>query len=63
VTKNTEKKSFDPDRLSLQKKDISEFCERVLSKWQTDPLTTETIRNIAAMVAVRTAVYFTDEER
>jgi hypothetical protein len=56
------KKSFDPDRLSLQKKDILEFCEKVLSKWQNEPLTTEMTKNMAAMVAVRTAVYFTDEE-
>jgi hypothetical protein len=62
VTKNTKKKPFDPDRLSLQKKDILEFCERVLAKWQKEPLTTEMTRNISAMVAVRTAIYFTDEE-
>ena len=62
MTKNTKKKAFDPDRLSLQKKDILEFCERVLANWQKEPLTTEMTRNITAMVAVRTAIYFTDEE-
>ena len=62
MTKNTKKKSFDPDRLSLQKKDILEFCERVLANWQKEPLTAEMTRNITAMVAVRTAIYFTEEE-
>jgi hypothetical protein len=62
MTKEPKKKSFDPDRLLLQKKDILEFCERVLADWQKKPLTTEMTRNITAMVAVKTAVYFTDEE-
>jgi len=62
MTKNTKKKSFDPDSLSLQKKDILEFCERVLANWQKEPLTSEMTRNITAMVAVRTAIYFTDDE-
>jgi len=62
MTKDTKKKSLDPDRLSLQKKDILEFCEKVLADWQKKPLTTEMTRNITAMVAVKTAVYFTDEE-
>jgi hypothetical protein len=62
MTKDTKKKPFDPDRLSLQKKDILEFCEKVLADWQKKPITTEVTRNITAMVAVKTAVYFTDEE-
>lgn len=62
MTKDSKKKAIDPDRLSLQKKDILEFCEKVLEKWQKEPLTTEMTRNITAMVAVKTAVYFTDEE-
>jgi hypothetical protein len=62
MTKDVKKKSFDPDKLSLQKKDILEFCERVLVDWQKKPLTAEMTQNITAMVAVKTAVYFTDEE-
>ena len=63
MTKNQRKKtSVDPDRLSLQKKDILDFCDKVLEQWQKKPLTQEMIKNIAAMVGVRTAVYFTDED-
>lgn len=53
---------FDPDKLSLQKKDIIDFCDRIISDWQKKPLTQTNARNIAAMVGVRTAVHFTDEE-
>ncbi len=53
---------FDPDKLSLQKKDIIAFCDRIISEWQKKPLTQTNAKNIAAMVGVRTAVHFTDEE-
>ena len=62
MAKDTMTKSFDPDRLSLRKKDILGFCETVLADWQKKPLTPEISRNITAMVAVKTAVYFTDED-
>ncbi len=67
MTKKTgQKKSatsnFDPDKLSLQKKDIIAFCDRIISEWQKKPLTQTNAKNIAAMVGVRTAVHFTDEE-
>lgn len=60
---NHRKKSagFDPDRLSLQKKDVLEFCDKVLESWQKSS-TTANAKNIAAMLAVRTSVYFTDED-
>ena len=51
---------FDPDRLALSKQDILEFCDRVLAKWSKDP--TDNGQNIIAMNAVRTSVYWTDEE-
>ncbi len=51
--------SIAPDALALSKNDILEFCDRVLKKWQQDPL--NNARNIAAMLAVRTSVLFSDE--
>jgi hypothetical protein len=66
MAKKQEKKNnssaFDPDKLSLTKKDIIDFCDRVISEWQKKPLTQTNAKNIAAMVGVRTAVHFTDEE-
>ncbi len=58
--KNTGKgKGVDPDRLALSKNDILQFCDRALKKWQQDPI--PNARNIAAMIAVRTGVFFSDE--
>ncbi len=48
-----------PDMLALSKNDIVEFCDRVLKKWQQDPV--RNARNIPAMLAVRTSVFFSDE--
>lgn len=53
-------KKFDPDRLVLSKEEILDFCDRVLAKWSTLP--TENAQNIVAMNAVRTSVYWTDED-
>lgn len=53
-------KDFDPDRLVLSKEQILEFCDRVLSEWKDDPNQPQS--NIVAMTAVRTSVYWTDEE-
>ena len=58
--KSTKKvKGADPERLALSKNDILEFCDRVLKRWQQDPI--PNARNIAAMIAVRTGVLFSDE--
>ena len=53
-------KEFDPDRLVLSKKEILEFCDKVLAKWKVEPETNS--RNIVAMTAVKTSVFWTDEE-
>lgn len=53
-------KEFDPDRLVLSKEQILDFCDRVLSEWKKDP--NQTRSNIVAMTAVRTSVYWTDDE-
>ena len=53
------RKETDPDRLALSKNDILQFCDRVLKKWQQDPV--PNARNIPAMIAVRTGVLFSDE--
>ncbi len=58
---NSKKAPLDPDRLSLSKKDIILFCDRVLERWQKEKNPTMG-KNIAAMMAVKMAVYFTDEE-
>ena len=53
-------KEFDPDRLVLSKEQILEFCDKVLAEWKEDP--NQNRSNIVAMTAVRTSVYWTDEE-
>lgn len=60
-TKSSTKKNqnTDPDSLALSKDDILQFCDRVLKKWQQDPM--QNTRNIPAMFAVRTGVLFSDE--
>jgi len=57
--KNTSKE-FDPDRLELSKKEILEFCDNVLDKWKKESKVNS--RNILAMTAVRTSVFWTDDE-
>ena len=49
----------DPEGLALTKNDILGFCDRVLKKWQQDPV--QNARHIPAMLAVRTSVFFSDE--
>lgn len=48
------------DRLALSKNEILEFCDNVLNKWKEDPNQSQS--NIVAMTAVRTSVYWTDED-
>ena len=54
------KTNFEPDKLALTKKDILDFCDRVLEKWSKDP--TNNANNILAMNAVKTSVIWTDDE-
>ena len=54
------RKEFDPDELVLSKNQILEFCDKVLTKWKGDP--NQKRSNILAMTAVRTSVYWSDEE-
>jgi hypothetical protein len=54
------KTNFEPDKLALTKKDILDFCDRVLEKWSKDP--TNNTNNILAMNAVKTSVIWTDDE-
>ena len=58
MKKKTEK--FNPDRLSLSKEQILDFCDRVLEKWSKEP--DSNAQNIIAMNAVRASVYWTDDE-
>jgi hypothetical protein len=53
-------KEFDPDRLVLSKKEILDFCDNVLDKWKKEPKVNS--KNIVAMTAVRTSVFWTDHE-
>jgi hypothetical protein len=53
-------KQYDPDRLVLSKKEILDFCDKVLDKWKKEPKVNS--RNIVAMTAVRTSVFWTDDE-
>jgi len=54
------RKEFDPDGLVLSQNQILEFCDKVLTKWKGDP--NQKRSNIVAMTAVRTSVYWSDEE-
>jgi hypothetical protein len=54
------KTAFEPDKLALTKKDILDFCDRVLEKWGKNP--PENASNILAMNAVKTSVVWTDDE-
>ena len=54
------KTAFDPDKLALTKKDIIAFCDRVIEKWSKEP--SENANNILAMNAVKTSVFWTDDE-
>ncbi|MCH8859629.1 MAG: hypothetical protein IH843_00515 [Thaumarchaeota archaeon] len=54
------RKEFDPDELVLSQNQILEFCDKVLTKWKGDP--NQKRSNIVAMTAVRTSVYWSDEE-
>ena len=51
---------FDPDRLVLSKNQILEFCDCVLEKWNKSPQ--KNANNILAMNAVKTSIFWTDEE-
>ena len=54
------KTSFEPDELALAKKDILDFCDRVLEKWGKNP--SENGSNILAMNAVKASVAWTDDK-
>jgi hypothetical protein len=54
------KTTFDPDKLALTKKDILDFCDRVLKKWRKNP--SKNASNILAMNAVKTSIVWTDDE-
>ena len=54
------KTTFEPDKLALTKKDILDFCDRVLEKWSKN--STKNANNILAMNAVKTSVIWTDDE-
>jgi hypothetical protein len=53
-------KELETNRLVLSKNEILEFCDMVLTKWKEDP--NQSRSNIVAMTAVRTSVYWTDED-
>lgn len=53
-------KEFDPHSLVPPKKEILEFCDKVLTKWKSEPKPNP--KNIVAMTAVKTSVFWTDEE-
>jgi hypothetical protein len=54
------KTTFEPDNLALSKKDILDFCDRVIVKWGKNPLKNQ--NNLLAMNAVKTSVIWTDDE-
>lgn len=54
------KTTFEPDKLALTKKDILEFCDKVLEKWSRNP--SKNTSKILAMNAVKTSIVWTDEE-
>jgi hypothetical protein len=54
------KTTFEPDKLALTKKDILEFCDKVLEKWSRNP--SKNTSKILTMNAVKTSIVWTDEE-
>jgi hypothetical protein len=54
------KTAFEPDKLALTKKDILDFCDRVIEKWSKNP--PKNPNYILAMNAVKTSVLWTDDE-
>ena len=54
------KTTFEPDKLALTKKDILEFCDKVLEKWSRNP--SKNTSKILAMNAVKISIVWTDEE-
>lgn len=60
ITFLVKKTTFEPDKLALTKKDILEFCDRVLEKWSRNP--SKNTSKILAMNAVKTSIVWTDEE-
>jgi len=57
MVKNT---SFNPDSLELSKKEILEFCDRVIEKWNKTP--EKNTNNILAMTAVKASIVWTDDD-
>ena len=53
-------KEYELDRLVPSKKEILKFCDKVLAQWKAEPETNS--RNIVAMTAVKTSVFWTEEE-
>ena len=51
---------FDPDSLVLTKKQLLEFCDRVIEKWNKTP--GKNTNNILAMTAVKASIVWTDDE-
>lgn len=51
---------FDPDQLKLTKSEILAFCDRILSKWNKDPV--KNAHNILAMNAIKASVVWTDND-
>jgi len=54
------KTTFEPDKLALTKKDILDFCDSFLEKWSKNP--SKNTNNILAMNAVKTSIFWTDDE-
>jgi hypothetical protein len=51
---------FDPDGLVLTKKELLEFCDRIIEKWNKAP--GKNTNNILAMTAVKASIVWTDDE-
>ena len=60
-TKNKQTdRSFDPEKLVVRKPEILEFCDRVLKKWENNPI--KNAKNILSMNIVKESVVWTDDE-
>jgi hypothetical protein len=60
-TKNKQTdRSFDPEKLVVRKPEILEFCDRVLKKWESNPI--KNTKNILSMNIVKESVVWTDDE-
>ena len=60
MAKKHQKKDSEPKQPELSKKEILQFCDSVIEKWQKNPQ--KHSKHLYAMNAVRMSILWTEEE-